>query len=104
MTDFRGHIHDYEDVVARGRSLINSVSCSHLHLNRNDDENFAEALQRNVKVCRAKTSRGWRAIDGDRLAERWMISPDIGYCSTNIIKYHTTWHQDYRQLDFVSPV
>jgi hypothetical protein len=77
MTDFRGHIHEYNDVLARGRSLINSVSCSHLQLNPTDDEHFADALQRNVRVCRAKTSRGWRAIDGDRLAEKWMISPDI---------------------------
>lgn len=70
MTDFRGHIHGLDDVVARGRSLINSVSVSHLQINPIDDDHFADALQRQVRVCRAKTSRGWRAIDGDKLAEK----------------------------------
>jgi len=28
-------------------------------------------------VCRVKTSRGWRAIDSETLAEKWMISPEI---------------------------
>jgi hypothetical protein len=30
-----------------------------------------------VIVCWAKSSRGWRAIDADALAENWMVSPDI---------------------------
>ena len=77
MTDFRGHIHELDDVVARGRSLINSVSVSHLQLDPTDDEHFADSLQRQVRVCRAKTSRGWRLIDGDKLAEKWMVSPEI---------------------------
>ena len=42
-----------------------------------DCDNFADALGRNVRVCRAKTSRGWRAIDADALAEKWMVTPEI---------------------------
>ena len=78
MTDLRGHIHGFDDdVIARGRRLINSVSCSYMQVNPTDSENFAAALGRNVKVCRAKTSRGWRAIDVDTLAEKWMVTPEI---------------------------
>ena len=56
---------------------INSVSCSHLQVNPTDCKDFADALQRSVRVCRAKTSRGWRAINADALAEKWMVSPEI---------------------------
>jgi hypothetical protein len=78
MTDLRGNIQGFDyDVVARGRRLINSVSCSYLQVNPTDCEDFADALGRNVRVCRAKTSRGWRAIDVDALAEKWMVSQDI---------------------------
>ena len=49
MTDFRGHIYGLDDVVARGRSLINSVSVSHLQINPTDDDHFADALQRQVR-------------------------------------------------------
>ena len=78
MTDLRGQIQGFDyDVVARGQRLINSVSCSHLQVNPTDCKDFADALQRSVRVCRAKTSRGWRAIDADALAEKWMVSPKI---------------------------
>ena len=78
MTDLRGHIQGFDnDVIARGQRLINSVSCSYLHVNPTDSENFAADLGRNVRVCRAKTSRGWRAIDADALAEKWMVTPEI---------------------------
>ena len=78
MTDLRGHIQGFDyDVVARGQRLINSVSCSYLQVDPTGCEEFADALERNVNVCQAKTSRGWRAIDADVLAEKWMVSPDI---------------------------
>jgi hypothetical protein len=53
------------------------VSCSHLSVNPTNDEILADELERNVMVCRVKTSRGWRAIDTDALAKKWMISPEI---------------------------
>jgi hypothetical protein len=78
MTDLRGHKQGFDDdVIARERRLINSVSCSYLHVNPTDSDNFAAALGRNVRVCWAKTSRGWRAINADALAEKWMVTPEI---------------------------
>ena len=38
---------------------------------------LADELEQNVNVCRVKTSQGWRAIDADALAKKWMISPEI---------------------------
>ena len=76
MTNLRGHIQGFDnDVIARGRRLTNSVSCSYLHVNPTDSENFAAALRRNVRVCRSKNSREWRAIDANALAEKWMVTP-----------------------------
>jgi hypothetical protein len=78
MTDLRGQVQNFDYVVAaRGQRLINSVSCSHLQVNPTDCKEFADALERSVRVCRAKTSRGWKAIDADALAEKWMVTPDI---------------------------
>ena len=78
MSDLRGHVNDVgSDIIARGRRLISSVSCSHLSVDPTNDEILADELERNVMVCRVKTSRGWRAIDADALAEKWMISPEI---------------------------
>ena len=59
MTDLRGQVKGFDyDVVARGQRLINSVSCSHLQINPTDCKDFADALERSVRVCWAKTSRG----------------------------------------------
>jgi hypothetical protein len=78
MSDLRGHVHDVSsDVIARGQRLISSVSCSHLSVDPTNDKILADALERNVMVCRVKTSRGWRAIDSETLAKKWMISPEI---------------------------
>ena len=78
MTNLRGHIQGCDDdVIARGQRLINFVSCSYLHVNPTDSDTFAAALGRNVRVCRANTSRGWRHIDSDALAEKWMVTPEI---------------------------
>ncbi len=78
LTDFRGLTQkSSNDIVARGRRLINSVSCSHLSVDPSNDEILADVLERKVNVCRVKTSRGWRAIDADALAEKWMVSPAI---------------------------
>ena len=78
MSDLRGHVYDVNsDVIARGRRLISSVSCSHLSVDPTNDEILADELERNVMVCRVKTSRGWRAIDSEALAEKWMISPEL---------------------------
>ncbi len=78
MTDLRGDIQGFDyDVVARGQRLINSVSCSYLKVNPTSCKDFADAFGQNVRVCWAKTSRGWRAIHEDALAEKWMVSPDI---------------------------
>ena len=68
---------DREDVVTRGRMLINSVSCSYQSVDITDDNLFAQTLEKGVNVCRVKTSRGWRAIDETTLAEKWMVSPQI---------------------------
>ncbi len=78
MTDLRGQIQGFDyNVVARGQRLINSVSCSHLQVNPTDCKEFADDLERRFRVCRAKTSRGWRAIDADALAKKWMVSPKV---------------------------
>ena len=78
MTNLREHIQGfYEDIIARGRMLINSVSCNYLHVNPTDSGNVAAALGRNVRVCQAKTSIGWRAIDASAMAENWMVTPEI---------------------------
>ncbi len=79
MTDFRGHIQGQEsdDVVTRGRRIINSVSCNYMSVDITDDQDFAQELERHVRVCRVKTSKGWRAINAEALAEKWMVSPDV---------------------------
>ena len=78
MSDLRGHVHDVSsDVIARGRRLISSVSCSHLLVDPTNKKILEDALEQNVMVCRVKTSRGWRAIDSETLAKKWMISPEI---------------------------
>ena len=78
MTNLREHIQGfYEDIIARGRMLINSVSCNYLHVNPTDSGNVAAALGRNVRVCQTKTSIGWRAIDASAMAEKWMVTPEI---------------------------
>ena len=78
MADLRGKNQGFDyDVVARGRRLIDSVSCSHLQVNPTDCEDFADALEQSLRVCRAKTSRGWREIDADALAEKWMVSSKV---------------------------
>jgi hypothetical protein len=78
MSDLRGHVHDVNsDAIARGRRLISSMSCSHLSVDPTNDETLADELERNVMVCRVKTSRCWRAIDSEALAEKWMISPEL---------------------------
>ena len=75
---FEGHIQGFdEDVIARGRRLINSASRSYSHVNPTDSDNSAAALEQHVRVCWAKTSRGWRAINADALAEKWMVTPEI---------------------------
>ena len=51
------------DVIAKGRRLISSVSCSHLLVDPTNNKILADALERNVIVCQVKTSRGWREID-----------------------------------------
>ena len=78
MTDLRGQVQNFDyDVAAKGQRLINSVSCSHLQVNPTDCKEFADALERSVRVCWAKTSMGWRAIDADALAEKWMVSTKV---------------------------
>jgi len=78
MSDLRGHVHNVSsDFIARGRRLISSVSSSYLTVDPTSDDTLAEALERSVMVCRVKTSRGWRAIDAEALAEKWMISPEL---------------------------
>ena len=76
--DLRGHVHDVSsDVIARGRRLICSVSCSHLSVDPSSNNILEDALERNVMVCQVKTSRGWREIDSETLSKKWMISPEI---------------------------
>ena len=78
MTDLRGKIQGFDyNAVERGQSLIKSVSCSHLQVNLTDCKDFADALERSVRVCQAKTSRGWRAINADSPAKKWMVTPKV---------------------------
>ena len=78
MLDLRGQVQSVSsDFIARGRRLISSVSSSHLTVNPTSNEMLADALERNVMVFRVKTLRGWRVIDADALAEKWMISPEL---------------------------
>ena len=41
-------------IVSRGQRLINSVFCSNSSVDITDDQNFAEALERNINVCESR--------------------------------------------------
>ena len=81
MTNCRGHIQsqDCNDIVKRGQRIVNSVSCNYQSVNITDNQGFVQELERHVQVCRVKTSGGWRTIDADALAKKWVVSTDIAW-------------------------
>ena len=89
VSDLRGHVHDVSsEVIARVQRLISSVSWSHFSVDPTNDKILADALERNVMVFWVKMSRGWRAIDSETLAKKWMISPEIARRTLSRTTHH----------------
>jgi hypothetical protein len=79
--DSRGRVYDLDNVIAGGQRFINLVSTSEQSVDFTANEYFHGALQAHVNVSRVKVENSCRAIGHKLLADKWMVSPEVAYCT-----------------------
>ena len=75
--DWRGQVHDLDNVIAGEQNITNLVSTSGQSVEFTANKYFHGALQARVNVSRVKVGNSHRAIDHKLLADKWMVSPEV---------------------------